>query len=157
MRLHEADMRIVGVHFDDKSEEERHAEVTDFYLHVAKDDVPAVLAGDLNAMHGDDKIARYLKKPLFSAAANHVPSDRFRDISTRLIGMADGRTMRYLTQSYLSDADPQHQPTWGQRHLPPVAQLDHILYNQNHIGLEDFSVHERITSDHRPIMATLEV
>lgn len=155
LHFSEIGLHVIGAHFDDRSELARlsssHALANQIDL-----DNPFILAGDLNAMHGQDRIARLLRQRASQAITEHLPHTRLQNIATRLVGMADGRTMQYLADSGLADADPKHQATLTPYGLP-VAQLDHIMYTSNSAQVRQFGLGERATSDHRPIVATIEI
>ncbi len=145
-------IRVVGAHFDDRREQSRLDMAQAFIDYKnANPNVPTILAGDINAMHGDDDIAKLLQSRRVRLAAFLIPMPR--NLDGRLVAMADGRTMALLEQADMQDADSLHQPTM---HYPiiPGVQLDHIMH-PSEVRATNFEAHATYTN-HRAITATIE-
>lgn len=155
MFLPSSELSIVGVHLDDRSEAARQASVADYLDATGVFSEQRLLVGDLNAMHRDDAVAKLLRRSVLKRAVELVPSDRGRDVADRLIGMADGGTIELLESNGLQDADGQWRKTFTPGGLP-IAQLDHIFHGPS-VHIQDFEVFDRGDSDHKPIVATIEV
>lgn len=148
------DIEVVGIHLEDRDKAERLRSVVDF---VSKADnmSPAVLAGDLNDMHRGDAPSKIFGTKLAKAGANLLPT-RMKDIARRLHNMAAGESLAYLRSVGYEDADPEHRITFQPFGIP-TAQLDHIMYDEEHFAIKEFTLGERGVSDHKPITATLEI
>ncbi|MGH7195363.1 MAG: endonuclease/exonuclease/phosphatase family protein [Candidatus Saccharimonadales bacterium] len=166
-----ADITLIGAHYDHRSESRRlpqaQASLVEFDNHQ---DSIAILAGDLNAMHGQGARAKLLKatRPVTRLiGANEVKESSRPDDMTSIKGveykfrraascayrvgeMAAGETMRLLEGAGFNDADLEHKPT----HLG--GKLDHIMYRGG-VRLEDFRMGEKFPSDHKFIVATLAI
>jgi endonuclease/exonuclease/phosphatase family metal-dependent hydrolase len=157
------EVRIMGIHLDDRSEKLRLAQVEDVAEYVSLDQRPTVLMGDFNAMYPVG-IAKGLRSGLFKMMARGILFSRLRSLVLRLSDMATGTTLERLCASArLREADLRHQPTMtlktrGFLWLPSIriVQLDHILYSRE-VQLNDFVVAGDGGADHRAITATIEV
>ena len=150
----------VGAHFDDRCEENRLSMVEAFLDHHGyRDRKYAVLAGDLNAMYGDDFRAKVYGNGLFRTIMEHTPHEEVRSLGTRLSEMAMGSVMQELVTAGFTDADPEHKATIFLAKRVPIAQLDHIMYKKEGFFSTDQKTgldHGKINnSDHLPIRATL--
>ena len=148
-------LTVLGVHLDHFSEERRQSQVEELLLHHVPDG-PVVVAGDMNAMHGDDKRAQILRSPFTRRVAARLPDiGRLRNDAVSLAGMADGGTLKMLERADLRDADPLHHLTMKSR--LPLVQLDHIFVSEE-VQVDGFWImkHNPI-SDHRGIIAQLTV
>ena len=149
------ELKLGGSHMDDRTEEKRLAQVAD---------LPQldVFMGDLNAMHGDDTIAKAIR--LFGPitrrfaeqdpdfAINTNPVSKMMSMSQRLVRMADGRVLKALEASHgLKDSDPTHKPT-----IHGLVQIDHILHVDTLLPLNHTVHHEVNYSDHKPVSVNLE-
>jgi len=154
---------LYGVHLDDRSEQNRLVQAESL-LELVDQETPAVIAGDLNNMHRQDRralelrglglVSRLLPKPEHTTAGQKGFSlARMGGITGRLSAMASGITLKLLESADFVDADPSHAATWGAR--IPLAQLDHVMVRD--LGVVDFQVLPYYpVSDHRPIVAKLQ-
>lgn len=119
---------------------------------------PAIILGDLNAMHANAPQGKMLKT-VGEIARKFTPSEPGREqsqfrrgvsIAARLGSMATGDTLLMALREGFVDADLSRQPTV--RKGPVAVQLDHILVRQ--AGVRSFNVypHEGL-SDHDAIEA----
>ena len=146
-------IQIVGLHLDDKREEYRLSMLT--ALRPLLDlTIPTIMLGDLNAIHFHDLMAQALRSKLIRWLAPRLPHWRLRSLGTRLVGMADGRTLSELSNWGFYDADKKHRPTMKFLCLA-LVQLDHILYT---IGIRvlNMRVLYSLLSDHNAVTATIE-
>lgn len=166
------DLRIVGAHFSDYSEQRRLVQVEDL-LSLVDLEEPTVLAGDLNAMPGNSRRAKLLRSKLLRAAAPWVPGrppraedePLFESLKTavRLTDMASGTTLEELDRAGLHDTGSNDTSSRHRSTMPswlPFLQLDHILAS-SHLEPSGFRVHNtfslpRQLSDHRPVSVKLE-
>lgn len=152
------ELRVIGVHLDDRCESTRVDQVKDLAKIINSSKLPTVVMGDFNAMHGNDLVAKLLRsKPARSIA--HL----FQlGIAERAVGMASGEALKLFQSSTgLVDADPKHQPTTtpkmrGQQWIPSwrLIQIDHIFISTE-IQIHDFTISPDYGSDHRAISATV--
>lgn len=167
--------RIIGAHFDDRTEENRVSQVQDGanYLHHVEE-MSTALVGDLNTAHGDDWRARMFGNRAMRYIARHIPShvtatpgefpDNLYGFAVRGTDMLSGKALELLKQSTnLRDLDSKRQATatlklnsfsW----LPSIRilQLDHI-YATSDIQTDGVKVWPDGGSDHRAISALLRV
>ncbi len=155
------EIRIVGVHLDDRSEKTRLMQAADLIKTINESSMPTVLMGDFNAMHGDDILpARFLKNKLVKSISRYL----LPNISLRAIEMASGTTLKLIeSQTNLVDVDPRHQPTTtpkmrGLQWMPSVRliQIDHI-YKTPDIKISQFKIAPDGGSDHRAISADIYI
>lgn len=163
-------VQYYGVHADDRREETR----LQLAREIDNDRDPRrelIVAGDMNAMHPGDSIARMLRVlprrlvdrlPAADPDPFNKPSkvQRFGSILQRFARMASGdSTTAYVTDMGLTDADPDHRPTIKSHR--PIAQLDRVMVSP---GLE--VVHHQLLpavrmpggrqlSDHLGVVASL--
>lgn len=157
------EIRIMGIHLDDRSETLRIAQVEDLADHVLLDKRPTVLMGDFNAVYRAG-IARFIGSGFMKFVARMMPNARARSLLVRLSDMATGTALDYLlSQARLQEADPAHQPTMtlktrGFLWLPSlrIVQLDHMLYSDS-LSVTGYAIAADGGSDHRAISATVEV
>jgi len=152
-------IRIIGVHLDDRSEENRIKQVTDLSKIINKSNIKTVVLGDLNTMHGEDIWpSKFLRsRPIRWLAQIILPI-----ISTRAVEMARGEALKLLeVKTGLIDADINHRPTVTPKSrdlewLPSIRlmQIDHIYISKN-IGVSNFAIGKDKGSDHRAISATI--
>jgi len=153
--------RVIGLHLDDRSELTRLSQVTDLLKIINQSDLPTVVLGDFNAMHGDDFWpARFLRLKLVRFLAKFI----LPVISLRAIEMARGETLRLLQSDIgLCDADTKHRPTTTPKMrriewMPSIRliQIDHIFVTSD-IKVKDFQINPDEGADHRAIIATLDI
>lgn len=154
-------IRIIGVHLDDRNEANRLRQVDDLIRLIEASKTPVVLMGDLNAIYGDTRIARFLRNGFVRTLAESIPIEGLSDFATRGTDMAIGTTMQRLTaDGLLVDADPDHHGTAtpkvrGFEFLPSlrVMPIDHMLTSPE-LRARHFGVGKGDKgSDHRPIWA----
>jgi endonuclease/exonuclease/phosphatase family metal-dependent hydrolase len=127
---------------------------------------PTVVAGDMNAMHGETAPAKLLRPARLVAerlpAKDPVPGEKQSKLSRagslgqRLVRMADGSTLRALQEAGFSDADPEFQPTMPSRY--PFVQLDHIFRDRDvQTDPSTFTVYpHNPAADHRMVSVLVE-
>ena len=153
--------RVIGLHLDDRSETTRLSQIADLSKIINQSELPTIVMGDFNAMHGKDLWpARFLRsKPIRFLSHIILPS-----VSMLAVEMARGETLHLLeTDTKLSDADIRHQPTTTPKMrklnwMPSIRliQIDHIFISKN-ISLEKFQIASDGGADHRAIIATLSI
>ena len=143
---------IYGAHFDDRSEAARLGMAYAF-LSLIEPGARTVLAGDLNAMPANNKIARVLRSRPIRTAAALVPHARTKSLTTRLTDMATGDVMTLLETSGFQDADTRNQPTMKTAVLR--VMLDHIMHTPN-VTISNFENYDIAGSDHCAITAQID-
>lgn len=153
--------RVIGLHLDDRLESTRLNQISDLSQIVNQSNLPTIVLGDFNAMHGDDLWpAKFLRQKPIRLIANFV----LPIISLRAIEMARGEALRLLQSSTnLRDADTKHRPTTtpkmrGLEWMPNIRliQIDHIFISSN-IKTKKFQIAPDGGADHRAIIATLDI
>lgn len=152
---------IIGVHLDDRSEDRRIIEVDSLNKMIVASEHPIVLMGDFNAMDGDSIRARLLRSWIAGLAARFTPSRDGLSIGQRLVGMADGRTIRSIlhTKEVRNVSGSSSTISAKQRGLEllpatPLVKIDWIFASSD-ISAQDVKVWSDVGSDHRPIVAEL--
>ena len=152
-------LRVIGVHLDDRQESTRLKQIDDLSKIINQSDLPTVVLGDFNAMHGDDLWpAKFLRSQPIRLLASLI----WPRIFLKVVGMATGDSLRLLQSSTnLHDADTRHQPTTtpklrGYEWLPSIRliQIDHMFISPG-VQIQDFRVQKDGGADHRAIVATL--
>lgn len=153
-----------GVHFDDQYESSRLQAVEAVLKDWEAMGGEAVVMGDLNAMDERDPKARMLK-PLGCIVCNmEVPEyydsrkklQNFGGKIIRACRMAQGDTLRRLTEAGLVNVDSDYAPTRSTRLTG--FKIDHILASKD-LVIDSFYIHSRFNregkelSDHHPITA----
>lgn len=160
----EQQLRIFGIHIDDRSEVNRLSQVESLLPHIISSPYPVVAMGDFNAMHGDSGPAQLLRFSPILTAIEHFPIAGMKNKMQRLAQMATGETMRRIESGTdLQRTDPRMRPTItpkmrGQEWMPSfrLAQIDHIFVSPN-IAATDFLVAHDGGSDHRAISVNLSL
>lgn len=146
-------------HLDDRRESRRLAQAQ--HLLAAIDpEAPAIIAGDMNAMHSDDPRARLLRmaRPLAKRLPTIEPRPDYKypklkrmgSLASRLTDMATGTTLAAFEAAGFADANTQHLPTRG-----PVT-IDYIMARDLLVNNDSFVVHDQTeVSDHRAISAVV--
>lgn len=159
-----ASLQIVGVHFDDQSEDTRVQQAEELAVNLSTSSrMDTVVIGDFNAMNGLSRRARLLRSFVGRSAArlssDLKPRNAFEEQNgrpskmKRLVDMADGRTMQALFDSSLRDADKEGRATVPDK--LPLFSLDHIMVSQI-VHVDDYQVHPATgLSDHRAVSAKL--
>jgi endonuclease/exonuclease/phosphatase family metal-dependent hydrolase len=151
--------RVIGVHLDDRAEATRLQQINDLSKIINQSNLPTIVVGDFNAMHGKDL---WPAKLLGSKSAQLLANFILPSITLRAIEMTRGETLNLLQSSTsLRDADPHHRPTTtpkmrGLEWLPSVRliQIDHIFISTK-IEVKKFQIASDGGADHRAISATL--
>lgn len=155
------DLRVIGVHLDDRSEDTRLKQIKDLTKIVDSSKMPTIVMGDFNSMHGKDlwpskflrsKVARLLAKPLPPL------------LVSKAFGMARGEGLDFLqANTNLVDADPKHQPTAtpkmrGREWFPSIRliQIDHIFVSPD-IKVKKFQIAPDGGADHRAISTNIDL
>ena len=151
--------RIIGVHLDDRQEENRIKQVADLSKIVNGSDIPTAVMGDFNTMHGEDIWpSKFLRsRPIRQLSRMILPI-----ISIRAVEMARGEALKTLElTTNLVDIDAKHRPTVtpksrGLEWLPSIKlmQIDHIFVSKN-TKITNFIIEKDNGSDHRAIVATI--
>lgn len=148
------DKRVIGAHFDDRTEAYRVG-MAKAVIGATRQDEQVVLGGDLNAMHGEDRWARLISSNVARKAAGLVMPSSVRSFATRLTDMGTGTTLELLTKAGLEDADPKHQSTQGMAGIR-FNNLDHFM--QRGFAVSDFAARPNgKLSDHGMITALFSV
>lgn len=154
-------LRVVGLHLDDRNEDFRIKQMEDLIPIINSENIPTVILGDFNAMHGEDLWpAKFLRSPIIRFLSNLI----LKKLSSRATEMAIGTTLNLLeTKTSLIDADPKHQPTTtprirGYNYLPSIRlmQIDHIFISPD-IKVSNFQISKDNGADHRAISATIDI
>lgn len=153
--------RIIGLHLDDRSESTRLRQVQDLSKIIYESQLPTIVVGDFNAMHGEDLWpAKLLRSKSSQLLANFI----LPNITLRTIEMARGETLKLLQiNTGLRDVDTKHRPTTtpkmrGLEWMPSIRliQIDHIFVSNN-IKVNRFKIAHDGGSDHRAITANLTI
>lgn len=156
-------IRIVGVHLDDRAEMLRMKQVEALSHFIAAEKLPVVVLGDFNAVW-DGIMARVIRSRPVRWVARHMPGEWLRSLAVRFTDMASGTTMSFLAENTsLRDADIEHRPTatpklYGAEWLPGIrlAQLDHILLSDD-LAATHLEVAHDGGADHRAVSATIHL
>lgn len=151
---------IAGVHLDDRAEADRTVQAHDMTEAFANEE-HLICLGDFNAM-SESVRSRILRSRLARVAARMVPHAFMQSAATRVNEMAQGETMRILTEELsLRDADEKRLATAtpklrGYEWLPSIRliQIDHILLSRA-FQVVEFKVLPDGGSDHRAIVCDI--
>ncbi|MDK2899342.1 MAG: hypothetical protein PWQ10_529 [Patescibacteria group bacterium] len=151
--------KVVGVHLDDKSEETRVKQINDLSKIINQTNIPTLIMGDFNAMHGEDLWpAKFLQSKFIKKLAKLI----WPSVFIRTTEMAIGNTLKILEDNTnLIDIDKSHRPTTtpkmsGHEWLPSLRliQIDHIFTSKD-IKSKNFHIYKNGGSDHRAISANV--
>lgn len=157
------ELRILGVHLDDRQEAYRLDEVAAICANLDKTPVtPIIMAGDSNAMHERSWFARLIRLRIVGSAAKRFPSTQAAGVLARAHEMGFGTTIRYIErQGSLRSLDPGLQRTISakQRDLEwmpswRLAKIDWI-FGSKEFTVASYRVLRDVGSDHRPVVADL--
>lgn len=156
-------LRVIATHLDDRNEGLRMRQIDDIIPFINASDMPTVMLGDFNAMHGKGRARLYSHKAARRLAAS-VPHPEIRFVLTRLADMATGSILAKLeTETPLRDIDPTRRPTTTPKMrdiewMPSIrlAQIDHIFVSPE-IRALDFKIARDGGSDHRALSAILQI
>jgi endonuclease/exonuclease/phosphatase family metal-dependent hydrolase len=161
----EKKLRVIGVHLDDRSETNRLKQVDDMIPFINSSDMPTIMLGDWNAMHGKGR-AKLVGSGAARRLARFVPSssshDDLRSFAMRVTDMATGNVMeRIESETNLRDLDPRRRATTtpkvrGHEWLPAIrlVQIDHIVASPS-VEAEKVQIGKDGGSDHRDISAII--
>ena len=152
------ELRVIGVHLDDRSEELRLRQVTPLIEYINSSDIPTVMMGDCNAMPPDTFKSRFVHSALFRGIATIVMHEHMRYTLTRLSEMATGTTIAsLLRETNLQNTDSHYHPTTTPKMrrmewMPSIrfAKIDWIFASPG-IEYKNFSVSADLGSDHRAL------
>lgn len=159
------EVRILGIHLDDKTEASRLIQAEDLSRIITADKtIPTLVMGDFNAMVKSSQFAKLMRSSLLHQISKSISHEQLKSITTRLHDMALGTTLEYLfTNTHLVDFDPRHQHTLsgktaGLEWVPSLrlAKIDWIL-GSKHFQVLSYKVIKDVGSDHRPIVADLQI
>ena len=154
-------IRIFGIHLDDRLESTRLNQITDLSSIINQSKEPTIVIGDFNAMHGDDFWPSKFLKTKFSKIISNIILPK---LYKRVIEMANGSVIKYLeNNTHLTDTDIKHRPTTTPKirnyeFLPSIKliQIDHI-FTSNNINASEYTIHKDGGSDHRAISAQISI
>ena len=153
--------QVIGLHLDDRSEETRIKQIKDLTKIINLSNIPTIVMGDFNSIHGDDLFpAKFLQTKFVRKLAHFI----FPKIALKAVEMAQGKALKLLiSKTNLSDADPKHQPTAtpkmrDREWLPSIRliQIDHIFVSPE-ITIKNFQIAPDNGSDHRSIEAEIKI
>jgi len=154
------DVKIVGLHLDDRAEARRAGQALELLEGLQDESQPCVIAGDFNAMHRSEArsalaraagpIAEIL--PYGEPGFESTMLARLGSLARRLSGMADGTTLQLFEAAGYHESDSFHLHTTG------FVQLLHILHTAGLYSPPDSfqSIKAKRLSDHRIISAIIE-
>jgi len=154
-------IRVIGLHLDDRQESTRLSQVADLSIIINQSQMPTIVLGDFNAMHGEDKWpAKFLKNKNIT----NILKIASPVIAGRAIEMASGTALKLLeSNTNLVDVDGLHRPTTtpkfrGAEWLPSIRliQIDHIFASPS-IKIASFEISSDAGSDHRAISTTIKI
>lgn len=154
-------LNIFGIHLDDLNESTRLAQVRDLINEINTSNIPTIVLGDFNAMHGHDFWPSKLLRTKF---VKLISTFIWPDVFKRVIGMATGDTIKLLeTKTNIIDVDSKHRPTTtpkltGYEWLPSIKliQIDHIFVSPT-IKTSNFKVYADGGADHRAISVDIVI
>ncbi len=158
-------IRMYGLHLDDKREETRLLQVADLAQSIAKHpQLPTLALGDLNAMRRGAAFARMSRSRVAKHVTGRVRHELLLAIARRLQEMAIGTTIEYIEHhTPLHNLDPKHKLTISGRQaglewMPRIrlAKIDWI-FGSRHFTVIRYRVYRDVGSDHRPVIADIEL
>ncbi len=159
------EIRILGIHLDDRSEALRQSELPSLIAQINSSNLPTVMVGDYNAMSGTTKKAKIINSKFIRLLEKLILNQEIRSYAIRASDMAIGSTLRSLEQNTrLRDVDDKHRPTTTPKlrtvnWLPSIRliDIDHMLVSPD-ILVENFTIMGYDGgSDHRAISAFISV
>ncbi len=161
--LGEKPLRVIGIHFDDRSEELRLPQVDEVLAIVKKSHEPTIVLGDFNAMHKDSSFAKLARSRLATSATKLISHKNIISVAERVREMARGTTIEKMLAGNLHNLDPGHHHTIsakqaGLEWMPALklAKIDWMLGTSS-IHATHYRVMHDVGSDHRPVVATILV
>ncbi len=158
-----AELRIIAVHLDDRSEQLRLKQIVDVeHIVMTVSVVPTLVMGDLNAMDKSSNFARVARSRIAKTIIRLIPHHQLKGMALRVNEMAIGTTIQhFLNATNLHNLDPGIKRTisakqYGVEWAPKMklAKIDWI-FGTDHFNVEDYQVWRDVGSDHRPVRATL--
>lgn len=158
-------IRVLGIHLDDRSEKGRLNEIASVADIVNNNhDTPTLLLGDFNAMRRESLFATFARSSSARGMIRRVNHELVRSIAERVAEMAIGTTIEYLeTHTKLHDMDRGMKRTISSKQdglewVPSwrLAKIDWI-FGSKHFSTRSYHVLPDVGSDHRPVLATLDV
>ena len=152
------DIRVIGVHLDDRSESLRLRQVEPLIEYINSSDLPTIMMGDFNAMPPNTMKSFLVHSFLFKGLARVIPHRHMRHVLRRLSDMATGTTIDViLNRTVLRNTDPTYKPTTTPKMrrmewMPSIrfAKIDWIFVSPD-IEYKNFSVSRDLGSDHRAL------
>lgn len=158
-------IRVIGVHLDDRSEQLRLREVESLVSYVgAAAERPTFMMGDFNAMSRPSLFARLARSDIGRFVERIILHSTLRSVVSRVREMALGTTIEMIEQQTdLHSLDPGLQRTVSVRQrglecIPAVrlAKIDWI-FGPPDISVESYVVSRDAGSDHRPVIAKVNI
>lgn len=157
-------LRIIGVHLDDRSEVIRMKQIASVISTVNDGgSVPTLVMGDFNAMHEKSLFAQVARSSIVGRLSARVKHDQLRSVAGRVHEMGRGTTIHtILTDTHLRDLDTKHRRTISAKQAglewAPVWRLAKIdwIFGTKHFKVINYKVHRDVGSDHRPVIADLQ-
>lgn len=158
-------IRIIGVHLDDRTEAGRLAETEQLVAHIgSRKPLPTLMMGDFNAMDGSTFFARIARGICGDIAVQIVRNEQLSSVVSRVREMALGTTIRYIeSQTHLRNLDPKFRRTIsakqrGLEWLPAfrLAKIDWV-FGSPEVAVKRYRVLRDVGSDHRPIVVDIEI
>lgn len=156
------EVRIIGVHLDDRNEKLRLTEVEPLIEYINSSTIPTIMMGDFNAMPPNTFKSRIIHSGLFRKGVRLLPHRHMRYVLRRLSEMATGTTIAaLLSRTRLVNTDPSCRPTTTPKMrrmewMPSIrfAKIDWILVSPD-VVYKNFAISRDLGSDHRAL--SLEV
>ena len=158
-------IRVLGIHLDDRTEEGRLNEIASVVDIVDNNlDTPTLLLGDFNAMRRESLFAKFARSSSARLVIRRVNHELLRSMAERVSEMALGTTIEYLeTHTKLHDMDRGRKRTISSKQeglewVPSwrLAKIDWIFASK-HFTTRSYRVLPDVGSDHRPVLAILDV
>lgn len=158
-------VRILGVHLDDKSEQQRLVQAKDLVDTVREDvRIPTIVMGDFNAMHVSSNFAKLTRSKAAKLFTNTIQHEQIKSMAGRVHEMAAGTTIDYIEKhTKLQNLDPSNRHTVsgkqaGLEWMPAIrlAKLDWIFASRQ-FSVVSYRVARDVGSDHRPVVAIVRL
>jgi endonuclease/exonuclease/phosphatase family metal-dependent hydrolase len=161
----EGDIRVVGIHLDDRSERLRLVEVDEIVEYLRSlPTLPTLMMGDFNAMSQTSRFARMARGHVGHIAEELVGHATLRSVIARVREMALGSTIeRIERETNLRSLDPGLKRTISARQrglefIPAIrlAKIDWIFASPE-VKTTSYRVRGDVGSDHRPVVADISI
>jgi len=151
-------IRVIGIHLDDRSETLRLQQVGPLIEYINSSPLPTLMMGDFNAMPPCTFKSSLIHSTAFRELAGLIPHPHMRYTVERLSDMASGTTIStILRQTRLQNTDPGFQPTTTPKMrkmewMPSIrfAKIDWIFVSPD-ISYKNVAVSRDLGSDHRAL------